>query len=1151
MKLIRYFILIALFSTFQVIIFGQCNMLDQLEKIEVEIEVENYKVAKSLLEEVAVMCKIKLKKNDEYSHWFSILEAKIDYKLNHDTSLLHRVKIPFDFFSINKLKYGEKYANSALLYIDLLIEQTKLNIALEHSNHLKDFIETSSLKLEKEYISCLKLLVAMLYIQSKYNEALELNKFAESKIEEAQLFQSQLYIDLKINQGIIYAKLNKFVEAQAETEQALLATEKLHGKDHYLSAKILNSMGYLSRQAGDTKTALKYHLKSVELAKKAPIIDSIEITKYNQNILTLYLSDNKLDEALAIASDSHEILKRIYGNMHPSYAQSVNNLGIIYLRKFELEQAKKYIKEAIKSMGSLKNEKLGQYYLNLATIEMMNSEYYSAEQNYLKVIDIFLSLNIESPSLALYKNNLATLYLNIGDFVKAKSLLDEANKLYKKIYGNNNSARHASSLSNLGLAYYKMQDYSSAEISFQSASQILNNAEKLNIETYSNLQNNIGLLKTSQGSFNDAIIAFNKAIKGFSELQNLGDKLTDAYKPYFNLGEVYRFVSKIDSSILIQSTTKDSVIIKYGKNNILLNKLNVGLVRSYFVKNDMEKMRENIRDAYATLNTIIENQTKYNTEEEILKFLQLFDFNKNVLHSLAIHYDSSLTNLAYDFELSFKNKILDDILKRNNLIATYPDDIKGKYEQWKGLQIRLSKSMNQTSDERRNNVQLIEEATELEKEINVATHKESFIVNAPSFETIKSNLQKNAAAIEFISYYKMKSDGKFDAYKSYGALILKKGMEKPIPVFLCSEPALDSIISVNQSANYPLMMEMAYGNLKGRSEAQLYTLLWKPMEQHLKGIEIISYAPIDKLNQINFSAIRLSRKKTIMDVFKIRRLLSTRAVDKTDFDGTINKTCLVGGLNYDQIIENDSSFSTKNQEDIVMNTEQNIERSIENQKWVYLPGSAMEVDTIAQLLSSKNISSTVLKNKDGSEKSFKKLIQNFDTLDLLHISTHGFYNNNTETFKELMLSEQQLRVDENPFLNAGLIFSGANKIVKNPNNLSNFEEDGILNGIEVAQMNLDKTKLVVLSACDSGKGKNIVNEGNYGMVRAFKTAGVDYIISSLWPVPDNVTSELMIEFYKNYITNPSDPNIALQTAQKNLRTKYPNPYYWAAFVAVR
>ncbi|HRG40181.1 MAG TPA: CHAT domain-containing protein [Saprospiraceae bacterium] len=1026
----------------------------------------------------------------------------------------------------------------------------RLNEALQILNQLKEIIESSTTKLNLDYITCISNIGAIYYLQSKYEDALDVYKQAEKKLDEMHLTESKNFIEIKSNMGSIYAKMSKFKEALAENEKALIVNEKIYGKDHYSSSTMVNAIGYMSNQLGERQNALKYYLKAVDLANKAPFIDSIKITDYNQNILVLYLADNKLDEALSIANNSEKILKRKFGENHPSYAQCLNNIGMIYLRKFEIKVAKNYMKAAIKSLGQSKNDRLGLYYTNLATIEHKNGEYYDAEQNYLTALDIFKSLNLENSSTALVQNNLAGLYINIGDFDKARALLEPVNSFYKKYYSKN-IEKAVSALNNLGLTYYKMHDYEASEKCFHEGFQITENAEQSIALSHPDLYNNYGMLKMSKGQYNEAIISFKNAIKGFAGLQNLGSKLFDGYNANYNLGEVYRTVNMVDSSILIQTTIKDSVIIKYGKNNILLNKLNIGLARSYFVKNDVEKMRENISDAYATLNTIIENQTKYNTEEEILKFLQLFDFNKNVLHSLAIHYDSSLTNLAYDFELSFKNKILDDILKRNNLIATYPDDIKGKYEQWKGLQIRLSKSMNQTSDERRNNVQLIEEATELEKEINVATHKESFIVNAPTFETIKSNLQKNEATIEFISYYKMKSDGNFDTYKSYGALILKKGKEKPIPVFLCSEPALDSVISVNQSANYPLMMEMAYGNLKGRSEAQLYTLLWKPMEQHLKGIEIISYAPIDKLNQINFSAIRLSRKKTIMDVFKIRRLLSTRAVDKSDFDGTINKTCLVGGLNYDQIIENDSSFSTKNQEDIVMNTEQNIERSIENQKWVYLPGSAMEVDTIAQLLSSKNISSTVLKNKDGSEKSFKKLIQNFDTLDLLHISTHGFYNNNTETFKELMLSEQQLRVDENPFLNAGLIFSGANKIVKNPNNLSNFEEDGILNGIEVAQMNLDKTKLVVLSACDSGKGKNIVNEGNYGMVRAFKTAGVDYIISSLWPVPDNVTSELMIEFYKNYITNPSDPNIALQTAQKNLRTKYPNPYYWAAFVAVR
>ena len=76
-------------------------------------------------------------------------------------------------------------------------------------------------------------------------------------------------------------------------------------------------------------------------------------------------------------------------------------------------------------MGSLKNEKLGQYYLNLATIEMMNSEYYSAEQNYLKVIDIFLSLNIESPSLALYKNNLNIFFEKCLIIIKKVQLMQK------------------------------------------------------------------------------------------------------------------------------------------------------------------------------------------------------------------------------------------------------------------------------------------------------------------------------------------------------------------------------------------------------------------------------------------------------------------------------------------------------------------------------------------------------------------------------------------------------------------------------------------------------------------------------------------------------------------------------------------------------
>ena len=72
------------------------------------------------------------------------------------------------------------------------------------------------------------------------------------------------------------------------------------------------------------------------------------------------------------------------------------------------------------------------------------------------------------------------------------------------------------------------------------------------------------------------------------------------------------------------------------------------------------------------------------------------------------------------------------------------------------------------------------------------------------------------------------------------------------------------------------------------------------------------------------------------------------------------------------------------------------------------------------------------------------------------------------------------------------------------------------------------------------------SEGVFGLQRSFKNAGVNSLIISLWQVPDKQTSELMIKFY-NYYLNGMSKNSALRNAQKDIREKYPEPYYWAAF----
>jgi CHAT domain-containing protein len=132
-------------------------------------------------------------------------------------------------------------------------------------------------------------------------------------------------------------------------------------------------------------------------------------------------------------------------------------------------------------------------------------------------------------------------------------------------------------------------------------------------------------------------------------------------------------------------------------------------------------------------------------------------------------------------------------------------------------------------------------------------------------------------------------------------------------------------------------------------------------------------------------------------------------------------------------------------------------------------------------------------------------------------------------------------------LRSFLFFSGVN-LKQNESTLSAEEQnDGVLNAYEASLMNLTNTELVVLSSCQSGLGKIHNGEGVYGMQRGFKLAGTRYIIMSLWNVNDIITSYFMIEFYSEMRRGLSIRN-AFNKAQKKIKAKYNNPYFWAPFV---
>ncbi|MEO1655758.1 MAG: CHAT domain-containing protein, partial [Bacteroidota bacterium] len=98
-------------------------------------------------------------------------------------------------------------------------------------------------------------------------------------------------------------------------------------------------------------------------------------------------------------------------------------------------------------------------------------------------------------------------------------------------------------------------------------------------------------------------------------------------------------------------------------------------------------------------------------------------------------------------------------------------------------------------------------------------------------------------------------------------------------------------------------------------------------------------------------------------------------------------------------------------------------------------------------------------------------------------------------------------------------------------------------------LNLDNTELVVLSACETGKGDILQGEGVYGLQRGFLAAGAKNILMSLWSVDDEATQKLMTAFYKFWLSG-KEKRQALKLAQNEIRKEYKYPYYWGGFVLI-
>jgi len=160
----------------------------------------------------------------------------------------------------------------------------------------------------------------------------------------------------------------------------------------------------------------------------------------------------------------------------------------------------------------------------------------------------------------------------------------------------------------------------------------------------------------------------------------------------------------------------------------------------------------------------------------------------------------------------------------------------------------------------------------------------------------------------------------------------------------------------------------------------------------------------------------------------------------------------------------------------------------------------------------------------------KSALQLIEAPRMLHIASHGFFLEDTRG------------AGGNPLLRTGLALAGANL-------WQDADDSGIMTALEASALDLWGTKLVTLSACDTGIGVVRNGEGVYGLRRAFVLAGTETLVMSLWPVSDAVARETMIAYYTGLRAGLGRGDALRQSKLAMLkRSGRAHPFFWASFI---
>jgi CHAT domain-containing protein/Tfp pilus assembly protein PilF len=872
-------------------------------------------------------------------------------------------------------------------------------------------------------------------------------------------------------------------------------------------------------------------------------------------------------EELRAATDADRLLQEAHA-LRTSAAQS-EAVGRFADARSSLERAL-ILTEGIRGRDDIQ---VGRLALQLAGVNRKLADGPDAEAMYLRAIAIIeRTLGIDHPNTALAQSQLAVLYQRAGERRKAESLLNRAFSVFEKTIGSEHpwfvsalitlaslrdsagdldaeetllrrglsitekigdteSLQYAALLNNLGEVQRQRQDYAGAEQLFRRSFDL--GTRLLGPENYSiatSLQN-LAIVARERKDYTTAI-EYN--VRALAIRQRMvGSDHPDVAHILTNLANIYRATGDYDKALETHHRALhiwEHAAGSYQRATLL----SVGnIAKTYAAIGDTANAIAYQRRTDA----IVEKQLALNLAvgSERQKLLFVRGMSERTDRTISLHLreapdSSEAGELAALAVLQRKGRVLDAMIdtfaavRRRLLTAGDRALLDSLNVTTTDLaRIALDGSPTAGAQQRHRAVVDLEEKKETLEEA-LAEHSAAFRAQLQpvTLAAVRTAVPVESALLEFTIFrpFDPKAERNSEAYAPphYAAYIVTR-QNRPRGMDLGPSDAIDAAVDALRQA----LRDPDRSDVAARARV-VDDLVMRPLRASVGGARRLLISADGELNLIPFEALMDEAGHYLIERYSMTYLTSGRDLLRMQTSRASRRPPVI----FADPVFGEPRLTSARQPVVDMPATAPINRSSTSAAprstayFAPLAATAEEAHAIKELFPDASLFT-------GS-RATKEALLHVDAPRMLHIASHGFF-----------LEDGQLALD-NPLLRSGLAMAGANLSRRT-------RDDGMLTALEASGINLWGTRLVTLSACDTGVGEVRNGEGVYGLRRAFVLAGAETVVMSLWPVSDAIARETMVSYYKGLRAGRGRGDALRESKLAMLkRPGRQHPFYWASFI---